>query len=133
MSYSENMYHYLRKKRGLCKKYEHAGIYSISIDDELVYIGKSHNMLKRVAQHMVGIKLQTEKKYIIMAEKQRRGCSINFDVMYYAKSDDYDSIDEEIGMREGELIRKYLPALNSQIPDKDNWRKYTYREIEYEI
>ena len=82
---------------------------------------------------MVGIKLQTEKKYIIMAEKQRRGCTINFDVMYYAKSDDYDSIDEEIGMREGELIRKYLPALNSQIPDKDNWRKYTYREIEYEI
>ena len=82
---------------------------------------------------MVGIKLQTEKKYIIMAEKQRRGCTINFDVMYYAKSADYDSIDEEIGMREGELIRKYLPALNSQIPDKDNWRKYTYREIEYEI
>ena len=82
---------------------------------------------------MVGIKLQTEKKYIIMAEKQRRGCTINFDVMYYAKSDDYDSIDEEIGMHEGELIRKYLPALNSQIPDKDNWRKYTYREIEYEI
>ena len=82
---------------------------------------------------MVGIKLQTEKKYIIMAEKQRRGCTINFDVMYYAKSDDYDSIDEEIGMREGELIRKYLPALNSQIPDKDNWRKYTHREIEYEI
>ena len=68
-----------------------------------------------------------------MAEKQRRGCTINFDVMYYAKGEDYDSIDEEIGMREGELIRKYLPALNSQIPDKDNWRKYTYREIEYEV
>lgn len=71
MSYSENMYHYLKKKRGLCKKYECAGIYSISLDDELVYIGKSHNMLKRIAQHMVGIKLQSEKKYIIMAEKQR--------------------------------------------------------------
>ena len=52
---------------------------------------------------------------------------------YFAQNNDYDSIDEEIGMREGELIRKYLPALNSQIPDKDNWRKYTYREIEYEI
>ena len=52
---------------------------------------------------------------------------------YFAPNNDYDSIDEEIGMREGELIRKYLPALNSQIPDKDNWRKYTYREIEYEI
>lgn len=130
MSYSDNMYGRLRKKRGLCKKYEHAGIYSISIGDELVYIGKSHNMLKRLAQHMVGIKLETEKKYMIMAEKQRRGYPINFNVMYYAKSDDYDSIDEEIGVREGELIREYMPPLNTQIPDKDNWRRFTCREID---
>ena len=129
MSYSENMYHYLRKKRGLCKKYEHAGIYSISIGDELVYIGKSHNMLKRLAQHMVGIKLETEKKYMIMAEKQRRGYPINFNVMYYAKSDDYDSIDEEIGAKEGELVRQLMPPLNTQIPDARNWRKFTCREI----
>jgi hypothetical protein len=54
---------------------------------------------------MVGIKLETEKKYSILAEKKRHGCSINFDVMYYAKSTDYDSIDEEIGEKEGELIR----------------------------
>ena len=54
---------------------------------------------------MVGIKLGSEKKYIIMAEKQREGASINFDVMYYAKGKDYDSIEEEIGAREGELIR----------------------------
>ena len=54
---------------------------------------------------MVGIKLETEKKYMILAEKKRGGCSINFDVMYYAKSEDYDSIDEEIGEKEGELIR----------------------------
>ena len=82
---------------------------------------------------MVGIKLETEKKYMILAEKKRSGCSINFDVMYYAKSDDFDSIDEEIGVREGELIRQFMPALNTQIPNEDNWRKYTYREIEYEI
>ena len=49
MKYHENMYNYLRKKKGMCSKYEHPGIYSISIDDELVYIGKSHNMLKRIA------------------------------------------------------------------------------------
>lgn len=65
-----------------------------------------------------------------MAEKQRRGCTINFDVMYYAKSDDYDSIDEEIGVREGELIREYMPPLNTQIPDKDNCRRFTCREID---
>ena len=54
---------------------------------------------------MVGIKLETEKKYIILATKQRQGLPINFDVLYYAKSTDYDSIDEEIGEKEGELIR----------------------------
>ena len=54
---------------------------------------------------MVGIKLETEKKYVILAGKKRGGCSINFDVMYYAKGEDYDFIDEEIGRREGELIR----------------------------
>ena len=133
MSYSENMYRHLRKQRGLCKKYEHAGIYSISIDDKLVYIGKSHNMLKRLAQHMVGIKLETEKKYMILAEKKRGGCSINFDVMYYAQCEDYNSIDEEIGRREGELIRQFMPSLNTQIPNEDNWRKYTYREKDYQI
>ena len=130
MSYSENMYRYLRKKRGLCKKYEHAGIYSISLDDKLVYIGKSHNMLKRIAQHMVGIKLETEKKYIIIAEKQRGGCAVNFDVIYYAKKEDYDSIEDEIGNREGELIREYMPPLNTQIPHEKNWRKFTCREID---
>ena len=54
---------------------------------------------------MVGIKLESEKKYIILAEKQRQGYPVNFGVLYYAKGEDYDSIDEEIGRQEGELIR----------------------------
>ena len=82
---------------------------------------------------MVGIKLETEKKYIIMAEKKRNGSSINFNVMYYAKGEDYDSIDEEIGKREGELIREYMPILNTQIPDENNWRRFTFREIDEEL
>ena len=48
MSYQDNMYKCLKRK-GLDVKYEHAGIYSISIDDKIVYIGKSNNMLKRIA------------------------------------------------------------------------------------
>ena len=40
---------------GLAEKYEHAGIYSISINSTLVYIGKSVNMLERVAQHLFEI------------------------------------------------------------------------------
>ena len=47
-SYAENMYGWLKRK-GYAPKYDHAGIYCIKIDDSIVYIGKSHNMLKRVA------------------------------------------------------------------------------------
>lgn len=46
--YEDNVYNWLKRK-GLDKKYEHAGIYCIKIDSQIVYIGKSHNMLKRVA------------------------------------------------------------------------------------
>ena len=47
-SYSENMYNWL-KRQGLAAKYEHSGIYCIKIDQKIVYIGRSTNMLRRVA------------------------------------------------------------------------------------
>lgn len=57
--------------------------------------------------------------------------AIWFDVMYYAKSKKHKDIEEEIGQKEGELIRKFMPMLNTQIPKEENWRKFTCREIEY--
>lgn len=47
-TYEDNMYNWL-KQRGLAAKYEFAGIYCIKIDTTIVYIGKSGNMLKRIA------------------------------------------------------------------------------------
>lgn len=47
-TYEDNAYHWLKRK-GLAAKYEHAGIYCIKIDDKIVYIGKSANMLRRIA------------------------------------------------------------------------------------
>lgn len=47
-SYEDNAYNWLKRK-GLAAKYEHAGIYCIKIDGEIVYIGKSGNMLRRIA------------------------------------------------------------------------------------
>ncbi len=126
--YEENAYEWLKRK-GLADKYEHAGIYSISIDNQLVYIGKSHNMLKRIAQHYVGIKTQSEKKYRIMAEAERKGHSITFGVLYSAKSQSYSSITEEIGAKEGEYIRKYEPILNSQHPLTDDWRTWDVNKV----
>ncbi len=72
-------------------------------------------MLRRIAQHYAGIQMGTEKKYRIMAEARRKGHSIGFDVLYYAKSRRYADKLAEIGEKEGEYIRKYQPILNAQI------------------
>jgi hypothetical protein len=37
---------------GLKEKYGRPGIYSISIGDKLVYIGKSRDMLTRISNHL---------------------------------------------------------------------------------
>ncbi len=124
LNYYENMYNKLRQQPLMVQKYEHAGIYCIRINDVIVYIGKSKNMLYRVAQHYVGIKQQTEHKYRMMAEAQRRGFTVEFDVLYNAKSKWKQDIDEEIGQAERHFIKKYKPLLNAQIPREDNWRKY---------
>ena len=46
--YEDNVAAMLRRK-GYADKYDHAGIYCIRLGDTLVYIGKSVNMLERVA------------------------------------------------------------------------------------
>ena len=56
------------RRKGLAPKYEHPGIYCIKMNDKIVYIGKSRNMLERVAAHYVGIRCGTERKYRILAE-----------------------------------------------------------------
>ena len=56
------------RRNGLSEKYEYPGIYCIKLDDQLVYIGKSKNMLERVASHYVGIRQGSELKYRIIAE-----------------------------------------------------------------
>ena len=123
MGYAENMYEWLKRK-GYGEKYDHAGIYCIKIDDTIVYIGKSHNMLKRVSQHYAAIMGQSEKKYRIFAEAQRKGHSINLDVLYHAAETYYPAVKNEIGQKEGEYIRQYKPILNTQIPREDDWRKF---------
>ena len=127
--YEENAYNWL-KRNGLADKYEHAGIYCIKIDETVVYIGKSYNMLKRVAQHYAAIQQPTEKKYRILAEAHRKRHAINFDVLYYAKAQDYTSIMAEIGEKEGEYIRQYKPILNTQIPKEDDWHKFDVNTLD---
>lgn len=65
-----------------------------------------------------------------MAEAQRKGHFINFDVLYYTKSQDKANRMVEIGEKEGEYIRMYHPILNTQIPHEDNWRSFDTNTID---
>ena len=118
------------RRKGLTEKYDCAGVYCIKLNGEIVYIGKSLNMLERIAAHYVGIKKGSELKYRILSEVQRKGKTVEFDVLYYAKSQKYYDIVNEIGEKEGELIREYLPLLNAQIPKKENWRKWDIKPLD---
>ena len=121
------------RRNGLSTKYEYPGIYCIKLDGRIVYIGKSENMLERIAAHYVGIKTGSELKYQIIKEvRQRLGCTIQFDVLYYAEAEEREDIVEEIGKKEGELIRQFRPLLNTQIPKEDNWRKWDVEKIDAE-
>ena len=127
--YVDNVCKMLRRK-GLASKYESPGIYCIKLNERVVYIGKSQNMLERVAQHFVGIKQGSERKYRILAEAQRKGQTVGFDVLYYAKSKNKQEILNEIGEKEGELIREFHPILNTQIPKGEDWHKWNVEEVD---
>ena len=111
-------------------KYAAAGIYSIYIDDNLVYIGKSKFMLRRICEHMAQISSKNAKKsnkYQVIDEALERGLRVRFDVIAYV------SDDEERGYQEGVFIRKYAPILNYQIPREENWHRYTKNPMAADI
>jgi len=100
-------------------------VYSITINNKIVYIGKSNNILYRMAEHWALTTNPKENKYKVLAEAKRRNYNVKFNVLYYAKSQTRTEIEEEIGEREGYFIRLFRPPLNYQIPTEDNWRTYT--------
>ena len=120
----------LKKNQETVDKYEHPGIYSITIAGKLAYIGKSTDMLCRLAQHIYYTDHPNEAtahKYLIFSLAKLFGYDITFDVIYLATGTK-DQIDDEIGFKEGELIRQYYPPLNYQIPDEKDYRKFTVNE-----
>ena len=128
-NYEDNAYNWLKRK-GLAAKYEFAGIYCIKVDNEIVYIGKSANMLRRIAEHYAGIQMGTEKKYRILAEARRKGHNISFDVLHYATGRTRVDKLAEIGEKEGEYIRKHNPILNTQIPKAEDWGRWDTKTVD---
>lgn len=103
-----------------------AGIYSIKLMGQIVYIGKSINMVNRVAQHIREYQINSNSnKYKILHQAYERDLPIEFDVLYYSTK----HTEEDIGEVEGILIRHYKPILNYQIPKEEDWRHYTTNPI----
>lgn len=124
-NYVKNIYSWL-SEQGYAPEFDHAGIYRITIDGIIVYIGKSKNMMWRLAEHYVAMKLPEGHKYIVMSEAKKKGHHVRFEKIYDAKSTLPSEIEEEIGEAEGRYIRQYMPPLNTQIPKESDWRKYDY-------
>ncbi len=122
-TYEERVYKWL-KRDGWADRFEYPGIYEIRINNQTVYVGKSKNMLRRLAQHWVGINTESERKYRILSEAKSKGHTVSFGVLHYAEDLLPQLLDEELGKKEGEFIRELKPVLNTQIPKADNWRSY---------
>ena len=102
------------------KKFQCSGVYSITVNSKIVYVGKSNDMLYRMAEHWASMGNPKENKYKVLAEAHRRRYNVRFNVLYTAKSKTRAEIEEEIGEREGYFIRLYQPPLNTQIPKEEN-------------
>ena len=135
MSYSkqqkDEIKQQLAQNPDIKEKYRGAGIYSIKIDDILVYIGKSQDLLERVAEHIAEIQSidqHSSNKYKVIAQAQRMGHKVSFDVLYYSPFTSGNDMIDDIGFNEGKYIREYLPFLNTQIPNENDYKKYSYNK-----
>lgn len=108
----------------LVAKYQKPGIYCIKVENMVVYVGKSRNMLERIYNHFRSIlntNLTKTKKYVILREIMNAGYAINFDVL----QDCSGMSDDELGEIEGEYIRAFQTDLNQQIPNKGDYKHWT--------
>lgn len=110
------------------KKYGHAGIYCIKINDKIVYVGKSVDMLVRIADHSLEIMEGTNKsnKYKVLHKAYNsEECHIEFDVLYVCRKKNQQQIFDDIGEAEARYINQYMPALNYQIPTIGDYKHFS--------
>lgn len=104
------------RNKGFGEKYDRAGIYCIKLNDNIVYIGQSVNMLYRIAEHILKIRMPDEHKYFVLNEAKGK-IEITFDVLCYVNQDFFMNIETQLDRKEAEYVNLYHPPLNTQIPD----------------
>ena len=89
-----------------------SGIYVITIDNCIVYVGQSKNVYERCCQHIYNTQnaiLNQEKKYLLLLSAQLGGHKVDCVGVRYC---DIDCLDE----MENKYIEKYTPCLNILTP-----------------
>lgn len=122
------------------EKYDHPGVYRIMVNGEIVYVGKARNMADRIANHMYLIKEGvhttegTKFKYRELKHAMDNGYYISFDVLYTSSivytEDTRQEVDDDIGPKEAYFINYFMPKLNKQIPDLNDYHKYKNKNYE---
>jgi len=119
------------------EKYKKAGLYTITVNGEVVYIGKSTDMQNRIANHLYHIcddDLRTpgdKAKYGELRRARFLGYNIIFNVLYYSIVEEPgQEQDDDIGKKEAIYINQYMPKLNRQVPSLDNYHSYKNKPYE---
>lgn len=91
-----------------------SGIYALVVSDEVVYVGKSKNILQRWISHEYNTfcsysKDYNSKKYKELRKAYAEGRSIEPRVLEFCS-------DEQLSARESYWVKYYMPKLNSQLP-----------------
>lgn len=88
------------------------GIYAITIDGYIVYVGQSKNVYERCSQHIYNTQnavLNNEKKYLLLLSAHLGGHKIDCVGLEYVEIDALTEVEDK-------LIEKYTPCLNILTP-----------------
>lgn len=90
-----------------------SGIYGITINDMVVYVGQAKNIYRRCCQHIYNTQnamLNNEKKYLLLLGAQLGGYSVDCQLIQECK-------EEELNEVENYYISKIKPMLNIITPE----------------
>ena len=105
-----------------------AGIYAIYIDETIVYIGETTDLLRRFNQHKQGTLYKSNNKYNKFLYRELRrainnGHDISLKPIEYINGSNNKYLRYKLHNKEEEYIRKYNPYLNVQIT-QENGNRY---------
>lgn len=102
------------KEQGLLKNINScAGIYAITLDGYIVYVGQSKDVYQRCSEHIYKTEnamLIQEKKYLLLLSAKIGGHDIDYKVLEYCK-------EKDLRTKEDFYISTHMPALNIDLPD----------------